>query len=545
MNLEEMKKKLEEYRQQLAAFKALGDDITEEQMESYRAVKLASAKLRLQIEGIEEEAEAAKMAEAQREADTEKKINDAVAAKVIELEAKYRRPAYVDGPALVAKFGDTWKYDQLDGPELGLMIDMQNQFHAMGKMPAVSVGALKAMSLRVAEMKPEGKSDVGEEEHRKNVAYVKSAFKAETNIEPTKEGVEAAIKAATDPMYTGASPMSDWVGTAYSQAIWEKIRGGLVVANRIPSDVIPDGFSSKVWPVEGADFTFYKTAEVTAADATMKVPAATVTASQLTTSGNKTLSVGKISARGMYSGEAEEDSLIAFAPQARLQLEKRGMEVLEHVIIDGDTETSATKNINSGGSTGTIAGTEVFLVTNGLRKLALVTNTANSRSAGGSFVVTDYKDTLKLMGAAGLNASDPTQVAFIIDYNTMWATMDLPELKTKDVSNYATIEEGVVTRIYRTQILNSFQMHGYSVASGYERKVNSAGYVDKDTNGNNLYGAILAVRFDQWKQAFKRRMTLEVTRFANSDSWEIVAHMRWGLVNRDNEASAITYYVAV
>ena len=61
----------------------------------------------------------------------------------------------------------------------------------------------------------------------------------------------------------------------------------------------------------------------------------------------------------------------------------------------------------------------------------------------------------------------------------------------------------------------------------------------------NTTGAIVAVRFDQWKQAFKRRMTLETTRIANADSWEIVALVRWGMTNRDAEASAITYNVGV
>jgi hypothetical protein len=55
----------------------------------------------------------------------------------------------------------------------------------------------------------------------------------------------------------------------------------------------------------------------------------------------------------------------------------------------------------------------------------------------------------------------------------------------------------------------------------------------------------VAVRFDQWKQAFKRRMTMETTRIANADSWEIVALARWGLAYRDSEASAITYNVGV
>jgi hypothetical protein len=40
-------------------------------------------------------------------------------------------------------------------------------------------------------------------------------------------------------------------------------------------------------------------------------------------------------------------------------------------------------------------------------------------------------------------------------------------------------------------------------------------------------------------------MTLETTRIANADSWEIVALVRWGMTNRDNEASAVTYNVGL
>jgi hypothetical protein len=40
-------------------------------------------------------------------------------------------------------------------------------------------------------------------------------------------------------------------------------------------------------------------------------------------------------------------------------------------------------------------------------------------------------------------------------------------------------------------------------------------------------------------------MTMEVTRFANSDSWEIVALARFGIAYRDTEASAISYNITV
>ena len=128
----------------------------------------------------------------------------------------------------------------------------------------------------------------------------------------------------------------------------------------------------------------------------------------------------------------------------------------------------------------------------------------------------------------------------------MYAAMEIPELKTKDVHSAATIEDGFLSRVYRVPVYNSFFMHFMAVAAGYERKANTAGKVDVDSSGvNNTTGAILAVRFDQWKIAYKRRMTIELTRKPEWDGWDIVAWMRFGFAYRDTEASAITYNVGV
>jgi hypothetical protein len=81
--------------------------------------------------------------------------------------------------------------------------------------------------------------------------------------------------------------------------------------------------------------------------------------------------------------------------------------------------------------------------------------------------------------------------------------------------------------------------------TGYEYKQNSAGKIDLDTPGNNTFGSMLAVRWDQWLLGYRRRMTLETQRFPDSDSWQINALMRFGLVYRDTEAAAITYGLTV
>jgi hypothetical protein len=504
---------------ELAVKAELSDEESEElkdlmDLEPKLALKAEAAAKAAKLEA--EEKAAAEKAEKERiDAEVEKQV----AAKL----AEARRLPMGAAP-YQAQFAETNKFDNLSPGEIGLVIDV---LQSQKERP--SEAAFKALAFRIAEEK------VNYDEKELNAGYSKGAFKAATGMEPTVD----AIKAATDPMYTGGSGVgSQWVGTAYARELWRVIRAESMLAAKFPSVVIPDGFSSTYFPLESTDPTWYKVAEATASDATLKVPAATITASQAAT-GNKQLSVGKMGARVLYTGELTEDSLVAFAPQLREQLQVSGQEIMEHIIIDGDTATASVTNINDIGDTSAQAGSEVYLLANGLRKLALVTNTANSRS-GGTLDEDDYLETMFLMGTAGLAAADMQKCAFVVDANVYKKSLQMASVKTKDVWANATLENGVLKKLWGYNVHPSWQMHRLSAT----RKANTDGKVHA-TNSNNTTGSIVGVRFDQWKLGYKRRMTIETTRIANADSWEIVALARWGLAYRDNEASAITYNLAV
>jgi hypothetical protein len=334
---------------------------------------------------------------------------------------------------------------------------------------------------------------------------------------------------------------SNWVGTLYSTDFWAKVRAETAVLNELMSKgmvkVIPDGYNQTVIPMEYSDPTWYKVAEVEDTHATNLVPLPTVTSSRVGTD-SKTLTVAKMGCRVLYSGELAEDSLVAVAPQILRQIELSGSEQMEVVIIDGDTETTASTNIND--IAGTPAGTEVFLLANGFRKLALVTNTANSRP-GSTLEGDDLIETLKLLGTGGINALALDKVAFIPDINVYWKLIQLAEVKTQDVFSMATIEQGELTKIYNRKVVPSAFMHSASA----DRKANSAGKVDVDTTANNTTGSLLAVRWDQWAFAYKRRLRTEIVRDPDSDSYRIVAFVRFGLGYRDIDAAAITYNISV
>ncbi len=545
----ELKAELAAIREKMksyVAIKSMSDDETEELQKLTAQANELTARIHAmeQVEaGNKEAAEAVKR-------EREEAVEAAKQQIIREFDAAGRRPAFYQGSApYQTQFSDTVKYDGMSGADLSILIDLQRSFRSKGLRYTngaeidVQPGAMKAMSLRIAELKAdENTGDAKKnEENRQVVEYIKGAFKAgtKTNIEPTKEAIEAAIKAATDPMYTGGSGIgSDWVGTAYSTALWEKIRANTNVVAKIPSEVIPDGYSNETYPIEGADVTWYKVPEVTTNDSTMKIPAATVTASQIATA-NKNITIGKLGARGTYSGELTEDSLIRFAPNLRRQGEISGQEMLESLVIDGDVETSASKNINAIDTTP--AATDYFLTFDGFRKLALVTNTANSRSAGGSLAFDDFLDTLKLMGVAGIAGSDPTKANFIVDGNVYYAMAKLPEVKTRDVNSAATVENGFVTNVWNVGVIPSWQMHKASA----KLMANTSGKIDADTDSNNTTGSVVVVRWDQWKLVYKRRMTMELTRRPESDSWDIVFLTRLGLGYRDSEASAILYNVGI
>ena len=464
--------------------------------------------LKAQREADAQALEAAKLRQAEIDAEVAKQL-EAVKAEA----AKGRGLLHYDEAPYVTQFNDS-KYDELSAGELSLGMEV---IKARGQR--VPERMVKSLALKILDEKPQ------DENHEKDLRYVKASMPAQMRDE---KNLKADVIMGTLDTANGL----EWVSTSYSSELWRVIRniGGLV--GKIPSQVIPDGSNNIYIPLESTDPTWYLVAEATAVTSST-IPTATVDSS-LAVTDRKNIAVAKVGSRVIYSGELTEDSIVQFAPQLREQMQVSGQEMLEDVILNGDT--TLTTNINYSGNP---ADTFPTMALDGFRHLALVTNTANSR-AGGSLSVEDYIETLKLMGTAGMAGADNTKVSFIVDANTHWANMKLPEVLTKDVYSSATLENGFLTRVFGVEILPSWQMH----KSSAKRMTLSTGFVS-DTDNSNLYGAILAVRWDQWKFVFKRRMRMEVTRFANSDSWEIVSMARFGMGYRDTEAAAISYGLSV
>ena len=485
-------------------------------MEEKELQELVASQVAAGVEAaMKKQAEAAE-AEAKRQAEIQAKVDAAVKAaedRWKEEAVKAGRLPTKDAP-YVAKYPEVWKFDNLDAADMSTLVGVLNSVKG-GEKP--SMAAYRALAIKLED----DKTTVGE--------MGRQAMKYH-NVPA------AAIKSDEIDYSTLTSYGDEWVGIAYSQALWESIRTGTFVVQNLRSQEVPQGMESMYLPLESTDPTWYKVAENTTYDSTMLTPVATVTSSKLGT-GRVQLTLNKMGCRVLWSGELGERSLIPFVSQLRQQIATSGAEQLEYAIIDGDTATTTLTNIND--IAGTPSGTELFLLFNGFRKSPLVTTSANSRD-GGAISAEDYLETVKLMGTAGINA-DVAKTAFIVDPNVYWKTLELPEVKTRDVFAAPTIENGRLSGIYGYPLYRSAFMHYGSTA----RKANSDGKIDIDVTTNNTTGAILAVRWDQWVFGYQRRMTMETTRFANSDTNEIVAMATVGLIQRDTEAAAISYNLTV
>lgn len=454
-------------------------------------------------------------------AKTEKEKTDAaVAAAKMEWEkeaaANNRLPSDRQAPYAM-KFADTAKFDNLDIGDNALLIEVLMAGKASGRSKrGASAEAAKALALKL-------ESDKVEDVYR--VAH--NALKA------------TGMKANELNYSTQASYGDEWVSQAWSTRLWESIRQETFVVDELMKRAveIPQGAESIVMPLEGADLIWYKVAQATDLNATTGMPDATVRASK-TGTGQKVLSAAKMGARGVWSGELEEDSIIPWVANLRRQLTIGYAEQMEHAVIDGDTTLTANTNIND--IAGTPAGDEIFTLVNGFRKSALVTTTANSR-AGGTLTVEDFIETVKLMGLAGRNAKKKDAVSFITDSWLPWTALGLAEIKTRDAYSQPTIEAGVLLNIWGYKVYESAFMHFANQDATYGFKANTSGKIDLDTASSNTTGSILAVRWDQWQLGIKRRLTIETQRIPQADATQIVALSRWGLAQRDTEASAITY----
>lgn len=234
-----------------------------------------------------------------------------------------------------------------------------------------------------------------------------------------------------------------------------------------------------------------------------------------------------------FSDELNEDSVVALVPELRSSLARNAAEVIDDVLLNGDT--TATNGINSDGAviTNSTPGKAHWLLGfDGMIHLPLVTAAAGQRvDRNGAVTAADvYNRALRAIGKYGA-AQVMGDVVFFSDVNTAIASLTMDEVEL--VTNFgprATISTGELARIYGVPI----------VVSGQMRLADTDGKVTDAGNGTNT-GRVLATNISQWAVGFRRGITFEPDREPGKGQTTLYVSMRIALQQRNSTASAATH----
>lgn len=224
----------------------------------------------------------------------------------------------------------------------------------------------------------------------------------------------------------------------------------------------------------------------------------------------------------VWSGELEEDSIIPFLPFLRRQAALAIAHYSDSLILNGDTVNAATGNINLDDADP--ADTKHYLAFDGLRKIGLVNNTANSLSLGGAVTYAQLRAQLgRMIDTARFvdwgHPIRPEDVVYITDPKTAEAIAQLDEVLTVDkYGPQATVLTGELMRVGRNPLLSSMAM-SLTEADG---KVST-------TAANNTKGQVVCANMRGLKAGWRRRVKVETERLIGSDQSRIVYSLRMGL----------------
>lgn len=203
----------------------------------------------------------------------------------------------------------------------------------------------------------------------------------------------------------------EWVPDLWSAQIWRKARAENVVLPLFPQIEMPSNPFEV--PTEGADPSVYYVPE-TADEAQLGLGSGNPIPDSKIGSGKVQLTARKLALRVGFSAELVEDAILPVLALYREQAVRAIADSIDYLILNGDTTTAATGNINKDHAAP--AATDRYLAFDGLRKLPIVTNTANRVDAA------NVAPTLALLRSARFKLDPrasvrPADLAWLVNQN--------------------------------------------------------------------------------------------------------------------------------
>lgn len=319
----------------------------------------------------------------------------------------------------------------------------------------------------------------------------------------------------------------EWVPDLWSQQIWNKARQDNTVLPLFQSIEMPS--NPFELPVEGADPDVYYVPE-TSDEAQLSLGSGNPIPDSKIGSSKVTLNAKKLALRVGFSSELVEDAVIPVLNIYREQAVRAIADAIDNVLLNGDTTSSATGNINSDHTTPT--STSKYLAMNGLRHLPLVDNTDNAISMSNtSPTLAKMRETRFTM--AGKYSARPTDLAWIVDSGTYASLLGISEFLTMDkAGSLATAQTGQIGFV-----------DGIPVYVSAEMPLTEAdGKVGGTTNDR---GQAVCVYRPGWYVGYRRRIAVSVDYLSYYDSYQLTATVRLAFVRFDADVASALINIAV
>ena len=297
---------------------------------------------------------------------------------------------------------------------------------------------------------------------------------------------QSNLKAAMDSTTAGTG--DELVDTQEARALWDDVNLETAIAPLFNAVQMPS--NPFQIPLQLGDVNWYPGTENTA-----------VTGSAPATA-RQTMTAHELVAEVPWSYDLDEDAVIAMMDELRRSLLRNAHEVIDDVILNGDTTTQ--NNINADGATITAAtaGSGHFLVGfDGLMHLPLADNAAMANNHSAAVSADMFNEIRGKLGKYGVR---PSELAYVTDVNTFIKSLTVDSFRTLDkFGPQATVLTGQLGAVEGIPVIVSEQM----------RLADADGKVTSGGNANTK-GRLLIVNRSQWRVGFKRELTIETVRDA-------------------------------
>ncbi len=335
----------------------------------------------------------------------------------------------------------------------------------------------------------------------------------------------AGVKADELSYSTQTGFGDEWVPALWSDQVWRKARADNVVLPLFRAVEMPSNPFNL--PVEGADPEVYYVPE-TQGESQLTLGAGNPIPDSKVGTGQVQLVAKKLALRVGFSTELVEDAVVPVLTLYREQALKAIAEAIDDVLVNGDVTTTADTNINQ--IAGVPPANARYLALDGLRKLPLVTATAQAVNMAGAPTLAKLRETRFKLAAR--YSARPSSLAWVVDPGTYAALLDLPEFLTMDKAGaLATAQTGQIGYVDGVPVL----------VSAVLPLTDSDGMVDALADK----GTALCVYRPGWYVGYRRRVVVNVEYLPYYDSYQLTATVRLALARYEEGVASALYNVTV